>query len=108
MLRKAWRENQEPDLDAQQKFFKEAIALRLEKLRQAEDGESADKSDDDLLVKLLADLQDTQDNEAEHLMKDLSEKVRKGLCCIYFFVFWFVGSKYLFILRTSFPVTYFR
>lgn len=50
-------------------IFQEAVAFKIEELK-------GELEDEDVEVKLLADLQDSQDKEAELMMKDLADKVR--------------------------------
>ena len=57
------------DAKEQLEIFEEAASLKVEEMR---DGSL---SDEDIEVKLLADLQDSQDREAEYMMKDLADKV---------------------------------
>ena len=63
-LRNNWRESPENSSD-QIDIFHEAMSLKLEE---------SDMKDGDVFIKLLADLQDCQDFEAESTMKDLTEK----------------------------------
>lgn len=51
--------------------------MMLEMIRSESAAEGHDLQEDDLQVKLLADLQQQQKNEALRLLNDLEDKVRK-------------------------------
>ena len=70
-MRKNMRETGEILPDEQIKILGEAIAIKLEQLHATDNT----KSDDEHVVKLMADLQDQQDKEANNVMKDLDQKV---------------------------------
>jgi len=54
----------------------EGTGLEMEILSQQFANEGKDSSDESLQVALLADLQQRQDSEAQHVLNDLVEKVR--------------------------------
>lgn len=65
-FRNQWRESND-NPDEQVEIFQEAVAFKIEELK-------GELEDEDVEVKLLADLQDSQDKEAELMMKDLADK----------------------------------
>lgn len=57
-------------------IFKESTALKLQLLTEEDSGnDSEEQKLEAASIKLLADLQESQDMEAMYLMKDLSKKV---------------------------------
>ena len=65
------------DPNEQEALLLEALALKVEltvSKMKSEGKEEASREDAE--VTILADLQSKQDQEAEHMMKDLAEKVR--------------------------------
>lgn len=56
-------------------FFQDAIAMMLELIRAESAAEGHDLEEDELQVKLLADLQQQQKKEAQKLLNDLEDKV---------------------------------
>ena len=66
------KENNNLTSEQQSSHFEEAIAIKMEQLRANGDT----KSDEELTIQMLADLQDQQDREAGNIMKDLDQKVR--------------------------------
>ena len=82
-MRKAWRESGPEEMaetaDEQEGLLREATAIKLELLQSeldmAANGEGVQAAGDEAAVKLLAQLQVYQDQEAEFLLADIANKV---------------------------------
>ena len=78
-----WRESSKSEMmetqGQQQELFSEAVSLKIQMILDEISPASGGSEDDDTLqrasVSILADLQQSQDKEAEYLLKDLSKKV---------------------------------
>lgn len=56
-------------------MFQDAISVMLEMIRCESEADGQMVTDDDLQVKLLADLQEQQKREAQKLLNDIHDKV---------------------------------
>ncbi|XP_053377355.1 trichohyalin-like isoform X2 [Mercenaria mercenaria] len=78
-LYKNWKNSDDKDLKEQMELLKDAISVMLEIIRCESEAKGQIVTDDDLQVKLLADLQEQQRHEAQRLLNDLQDKDLKGL-----------------------------
>ncbi|XP_060592636.1 LOW QUALITY PROTEIN: trichohyalin-like, partial [Ruditapes philippinarum] len=78
-LYKNWKNSDEKNLKEQMELLKDAISVMLEMIRCESEADGQVVTDDDLQVKLLADLQELQKVEAAKLLKDIQDKDLKGL-----------------------------
>ena len=83
-LRNQWRDSSPAEMEEtaeeQIEYFKEAASLKIEKILaelKSKSDTGKEVTDEDVSVKIMADLQENQDQEAQYLMKDLASKVRK-------------------------------
>lgn len=70
-LRKKWRESSDDTIEDQNSLLREALFLKVDDMKEESSGA---KDDDQVYIQLLADLQDSQDVEAESLMQNLADK----------------------------------
>ncbi|KAL3852521.1 hypothetical protein ACJMK2_016149, partial [Sinanodonta woodiana] len=76
---KLWQRSDDKNPSQEKELLEEAVGTRVEDLQQKFQKEGEVKSDDDLQVTLLADLQQQQDRESQKLLSNLQDMDLKTL-----------------------------